>query len=187
MNVSGDAAAACFLRCLREANCRSRICALQWRPDAAGTTSGGPVSGNTGKANSMVFPFSLPSQSVLHVKIEQRDAHRDEQLHQRLGECCSRLVSNSSMAPSLPDAGCAFGSDCLRLERLPGGDFTHWKSAAFSRRTPKTDVRNRNTLIARALGSVVMLGIYTFAPISDRTMLVGFPLGHFPRRCLRFR
>jgi ribosomal protein L37AE/L43A len=28
-------------------------------------------------------------------------------------------------------------SGCFRLERLPGGACTHWKSAAFSRRTPK--------------------------------------------------
>jgi hypothetical protein len=34
--------------------------------------------------------------------------------------------------------------DCsgyFRLERLPGGICTHWKSAAFSRRTPLADVR----------------------------------------------
>jgi hypothetical protein len=28
-------------------------------------------------------------------------------------------------------------SGCFRLERLPGGICTHWKSAAFSRRTPE--------------------------------------------------
>jgi hypothetical protein len=32
-------------------------------------------------------------------------------------------------------------SGCFRLERLPGGACTHWKSAALSRRTPKADVR----------------------------------------------
>ena len=32
-------------------------------------------------------------------------------------------------------------SGCFRLERLPGGAFTHWKSAAFSRRTPQAVVR----------------------------------------------
>src|SRR6267143_4308886 len=31
-------------------------------------------------------------------------------------------------------------SDCFRLERLPGGIFTHWKSAAFARRTPTPDI-----------------------------------------------
>ena len=30
-------------------------------------------------------------------------------------------------------------SGCFRLERLPGGTFTHWESAAFSRRTPIAD------------------------------------------------
>jgi hypothetical protein len=30
-------------------------------------------------------------------------------------------------------------SGCFRLERLPGGTCTHWKSAALSRRTPKAD------------------------------------------------
>ena len=30
-------------------------------------------------------------------------------------------------------------SGCFRLERLPGGTFTHWESAAFSRRTPNPD------------------------------------------------
>src|SRR5262249_44638355 len=33
-------------------------------------------------------------------------------------------------------------SGCFRLERLPGGAFTHWKSAALSRRTPRADVRD---------------------------------------------
>src|SRR5260370_3959337 len=33
-------------------------------------------------------------------------------------------------------------SDCFRLERLPGGIFTHWKSAAFARRTPEPDIRS---------------------------------------------
>ena len=31
-------------------------------------------------------------------------------------------------------------SGCFRLERLPGGICTHWKSAALSRRTPKAAV-----------------------------------------------
>jgi len=31
-------------------------------------------------------------------------------------------------------------SGCFRLERLPGGTFTHWDNAAFSRRTPITDI-----------------------------------------------
>ena len=31
-------------------------------------------------------------------------------------------------------------SGCFRLERLPGGACTHWKSAAFARRTPRADV-----------------------------------------------
>ena len=31
-------------------------------------------------------------------------------------------------------------SGCFRLERLPGGTCTHWKSAALSRRTPKADI-----------------------------------------------
>jgi len=31
-------------------------------------------------------------------------------------------------------------SGCFRLERLPGGTFTHWKSAALSRRTPGTAI-----------------------------------------------
>jgi len=34
-------------------------------------------------------------------------------------------------------------SGCFRLERLPGGACTHWRSAAFSRRTPKPDIRGR--------------------------------------------
>ena len=38
-------------------------------------------------------------------------------------------------------------SGCFRLERLPGGTFTHWESAAFSRRT----LRSRRTIIARLL------------------------------------
>src|SRR5258708_10762694 len=29
-------------------------------------------------------------------------------------------------------------SGCFRLEHLPGGGFTHWESAAFSRRTPES-------------------------------------------------
>jgi hypothetical protein len=33
-------------------------------------------------------------------------------------------------------------SGCFRLERSPGGTCTHWKSAAFPRRTPKADVMN---------------------------------------------
>src|SRR5215510_3871145 len=32
-------------------------------------------------------------------------------------------------------------SGCFRLERLPGGAFTHWKSAALSRRTPQAVIR----------------------------------------------
>ena len=32
-------------------------------------------------------------------------------------------------------------SGCFRLERLPGGTFTHWESAAFARRTLKADVQ----------------------------------------------
>ena len=32
-------------------------------------------------------------------------------------------------------------SGCFRLEQLPGGACTHWKSAAFSRRTPEADVK----------------------------------------------
>jgi hypothetical protein len=32
-------------------------------------------------------------------------------------------------------------SDYFRLERLPGGACTHWKSAAFARRTPGPAVR----------------------------------------------
>ena len=31
-------------------------------------------------------------------------------------------------------------SGCFRLERLPGGAFTHWESAAFARRTPEADL-----------------------------------------------
>ena len=31
-------------------------------------------------------------------------------------------------------------SGCFRLEQWPGGACTHWKSAAFSRRTPEADV-----------------------------------------------
>ena len=31
-------------------------------------------------------------------------------------------------------------SGCFRLERLPGGAFTHWENAAFSRRTPTTAI-----------------------------------------------
>ena len=34
-------------------------------------------------------------------------------------------------------------SGCFRLERLPGGTFTHWDNAAFSRRTPATDIWHR--------------------------------------------
>src|SRR5436309_13769075 len=34
-------------------------------------------------------------------------------------------------------------SGCFRLERLPGGICTHWKSAALSRRTPKAELRRR--------------------------------------------
>ena len=49
-------------------------------------------------------------------------------------------------------------SGCFRLERLPGGAFTHWKSAAFSRRTPIRDTRicglhrQQSTLISLAIG-----------------------------------
>ena len=32
-------------------------------------------------------------------------------------------------------------SGCFRLERLPGGTFTHWESAAFARRTLKADIQ----------------------------------------------
>src|SRR5438094_9967088 len=32
-------------------------------------------------------------------------------------------------------------SGCFRLEHSPGGAFTHWKSAALSRRTPRAAVR----------------------------------------------
>lgn len=32
-------------------------------------------------------------------------------------------------------------SGCFRLERSPGGAYTHWESAAFSRRTPNSDAR----------------------------------------------
>ena len=32
-------------------------------------------------------------------------------------------------------------SGCFRLERLPGGTFTHWDNATFSRRTPEADCR----------------------------------------------
>src|SRR5712671_2075866 len=35
-------------------------------------------------------------------------------------------------------------SGCFRLERLPGGACTHWKSAALSRRTWKGDIRTRS-------------------------------------------
>jgi len=41
-------------------------------------------------------------------------------------------------------------SGCFRLERLPGGAFTHWKSAALSRRTPGRDIRAPHRLIAQA-------------------------------------
>jgi hypothetical protein len=33
-------------------------------------------------------------------------------------------------------------SGCFRLEQLPGGAFTHWKSAAFSRRTREAVIAN---------------------------------------------
>ena len=32
-------------------------------------------------------------------------------------------------------------SGCFRLERLPGGTFTHWESAAFARRTLQADIQ----------------------------------------------
>jgi hypothetical protein len=32
-------------------------------------------------------------------------------------------------------------SGCFRLERLPGGACTHWKSAALARRTPRADLQ----------------------------------------------
>jgi hypothetical protein len=41
-------------------------------------------------------------------------------------------------------------SGCFRLEHLPGGGFTHWESAAFSRRTP-TAVNQRAGISARYL------------------------------------
>src|SRR5208283_3683501 len=37
-------------------------------------------------------------------------------------------------------------SGCFRLERLPGGACTHWKSAALSRRTRLADIANRHSL-----------------------------------------
>ena len=46
-------------------------------------------------------------------------------------------------------------SGCFRLEHLPGGAFTHWESAAFSRRTPTAEVRRVE--IASELQSFVHL------------------------------
>ena len=40
-------------------------------------------------------------------------------------------------------------SGCFRLERSPGGPCTHWKSAAFSRRTWRADLQHRGTITSR--------------------------------------
>ncbi len=37
-------------------------------------------------------------------------------------------------------------SGCFRLERLPGGTCTHWKSAALPWRTPRTDIARDDAL-----------------------------------------
>jgi hypothetical protein len=42
-------------------------------------------------------------------------------------------------------------SGCFRLERLPGGTCTHWKSAAFSRRTPGADIEPNSRAVGHAL------------------------------------
>ena len=37
-------------------------------------------------------------------------------------------------------------SGCFRLERLPGGTYTHWKAPLLSRRTPHADIRPKPAL-----------------------------------------
>jgi hypothetical protein len=44
-------------------------------------------------------------------------------------------------------------SGCFRLERLPGGVCTRWKSAAFSRRTPISDIHCHELVaVKRSIG-----------------------------------
>src|SRR6058998_3164161 len=45
-------------------------------------------------------------------------------------------------------------SGCFRLEHSPGGAFTHWKSAALSRRTPKAEVEQRPPIGQSIIGSI---------------------------------
>src|SRR5207248_400561 len=50
-------------------------------------------------------------------------------------------------------------SGCFRLEHSPGGAFTHWKSAALSRRTPKADVRVGPVIRVESVGAGSLIAL----------------------------
>jgi hypothetical protein len=59
-------------------------------------------------------------------------------------------------------------SGCFGLERVPGGVYTHWKSAAFARRTPGGVIRRHRRPLR--FGS----GQYSRTPNKKSRRLAGF-------------
>src|SRR5437773_7927376 len=62
-------------------------------------------------------------------------------------------------------------SGCFRLERLPGGAYTHWKSAALSRRTPKADVDDMSLVVVAGARERVVLALTRAGHIGNEARL----------------
>lgn len=100
-----------------------------------------------------------------------RPAHRPFRgllgVHSRYGlHTRAVTVCRDTLDRRLQPFRCLHGcSGCFRLEQLPGGACTHWKSAAFSRRTPEADTRHPcgyranafEMLVPRFLGKGVLV------------------------------
>ena len=96
----------------------------------------------TGVLHHSFTPLYQPSPIWLSGRPVQRPFRGLLSVHSRYGLhtravtlCCDTL--HRRLQPFRYLHSC---SGCFRLEWLPGGSFTHWENATFTRRTPKVDI-----------------------------------------------